>query len=395
MLGRLSRFSFEKGTKVPNGFRRFVVHSPIRRIDEFRRLAEEAARLRSWGEVVVNISTLSEKNRYEIPIGGSPWHEYASLNPTLFKFFPHPMLAPYIPADFVARNRALLLEKAAILRELGLKAGFWSYDPNILPERFFVDHPELRGPRVDHPRRSREEAFALWVDRSDVLDMYASMMAELVHLVPEMSVYSFKTNDAGTGFCRAENLYSGPNGPTFCRARSVGERVRGFLHALLRGAAEADGAVDIFMSGYITENELDKILPHLPERTYLEARTPTAITIGSPINETYRVVGVFEPLGLMERLERLRDPEVKTVFIGLRAMYDRGYETIETSARILDLVEDYVKAPYAGLWARLRRLHELSEKWGGPDHADRLFEAFSTMRQTFALKAATAGQLGT
>ena len=84
--------------------RRFVIHSPIRDLETFRRLAEQASVLKIHGEVATIISTLSEKSRYEIPSGGSPWHEYASLNPTLAKFFPHPAIGPHIPAGHVARN---------------------------------------------------------------------------------------------------------------------------------------------------------------------------------------------------------------------------------------------------------------------------------------------------
>jgi hypothetical protein len=380
---------------MPEPARRFVLHSPIRDLDAFRRLAGEATKLKPYGDVAVNVSTLADKSWYEIPAGGSPWHEYASLNPTLFKFFPHPVLARYIPAEFVARNRALLLAKAEILREHGLQAGFWSYDPNILPEALFRDHPHLRGPRVDHPRRSKEEAFALCTDREDVREMYAWMMAELVRHVPELTVYSFKTNDAGSGFCWAENLYSGPNGPGACRSRHVGERARGFLDAIHRGAREAGGEVDIFLSGYITDNELDKILLHLPEHAWLEARTSTAMTLGSLINETFPVVGACNPLGLMAQAERLRDPRIATVFIGLRAMYDRGHETIDTSSHILDLIVDGLNATGAGLWPRLERLRRLCAAWGGEQHTDSLFEAFVGLHEALRLKSAAAGQLGT
>lgn len=375
--------------------RRFVIHSPIRDLDVFRRLAEQAALLKSHGDMVINISTLADKSWYEIPEGGSPWHEYASLNPTLFKFFPHPTIAPYVPADFIEKNRSLLLSKAEILREYGLKAGFWSYDPNILPERFFRDHPHLRGPRVDHPRRSKEEAFSMCVDREDVLEMYAWMMAELVKHVPETTVYSFKTNDAGTGLCWSENIYTGPNGPHTCRSRQVGERVRGFHEALHRGARAGGGQVDLYMSGYITENEQDRILPHLPERSYLEARTRTAMTLGSLINTTYPVVGLCDPLGLLGAMERLKDTEIDTVFIGLRAMYDRGYETIETSRHVFELVDDYLKAPAYGLMPRLTRLHRYCARWGGEGHADALFEAFAGFHHALRLKSAAAGRMGT
>ncbi len=65
----------------------------------FRANAELAARLKPYGRVQINVSTLPDKCWYTVPEGGSSWHEYASYNPTFFKFFPHPKVAPFIPAD--------------------------------------------------------------------------------------------------------------------------------------------------------------------------------------------------------------------------------------------------------------------------------------------------------
>ena len=119
----------------------FLVHAPTRDLDEYRSIAYEACKLKPFGEVHMNISTLASKSFHEIPAGGSPWHEYACNNPTPHKFFPHEKLKPFIPADFVEKNRDLLLKKAEILRELELAAAFWSYEPNFLPEAFYEAYP--------------------------------------------------------------------------------------------------------------------------------------------------------------------------------------------------------------------------------------------------------------
>jgi len=153
--------------------------------------------------------------------------------------------------------------------------------------------------------------------------------------------------------------------------------------------------VDIYMSGYITENELDHILPHLPEHAYLEARTKTAMTLGSQINTTFPVVGLFEPLGLLANMERLQNPKVDTVFIGLRAMYDRGFETVETSEDIINLIVTYLKNPVSGRRSRLQRLYELCVAGSGEDYAETLFEAFCSLHELLRIKNAAAGHLGT
>ena len=119
----------------------FVIHAAIRDLGEFRKLAEQAARLKPFGRVEINISTLAEKGFHDIPEGRNSWYEYTSNNPTPYKFFPDPKIAPFIPAAFVRKNRELLLAKAKILREYGLEAAFWSYEPNYLPEAFFEAYP--------------------------------------------------------------------------------------------------------------------------------------------------------------------------------------------------------------------------------------------------------------
>ena len=94
----------------------FVVHAPIRDLEAYRKLAEQAARLKPYGKVEVNVSSLADKGFHDVPEGRNSWFEYTSYNPTPYKFFPDPKIAPFIPADFVMKNRELLLAKAEILR---------------------------------------------------------------------------------------------------------------------------------------------------------------------------------------------------------------------------------------------------------------------------------------
>ena len=192
--------------KKPVPDRVFIINAPIRDLDEFRKLAKQALRLKPYGRVQINISTLADKSFHEIPEKGSPWHEYASNNPSPFKFFPDAKLTPFIPAEFVNKNSQLLLDKAKILRELGLEAAFFGYEPNFLPTAFFEAYPQMLGPRVDHPRRSTEKAFAPCTNVKETQDMYIGMMTEMLKNAPEISSFFFKTNDAGGGICWSHAL---------------------------------------------------------------------------------------------------------------------------------------------------------------------------------------------
>ena len=59
-------------------------------IEDFRRYAELAARLKPYGEVQITVSALADKSWYEIPAGGSPWHEFICYKVAPWKYFPHP-----------------------------------------------------------------------------------------------------------------------------------------------------------------------------------------------------------------------------------------------------------------------------------------------------------------
>jgi len=148
----------------------FVIHAPIRDLDDYRKLAEQAARLKPFGRV--EISSLAGKGFHDVPEGRNFWYEYTSYNPTPYKFFPDPRIAPFIPEEFVRRNRELLLAKAEILREYGLGAAFWSYEPNYLPEAFFEAYPHMRGARVDHPRRGNTPAFSPCISVPETQEMF-------------------------------------------------------------------------------------------------------------------------------------------------------------------------------------------------------------------------------
>ena len=360
----------------------FVVHAPIRNMGVFEQFAELAARLKPYGRVEINVSNLAEKSAFEVPPGGSPWHEYASYNPTPHKFFPSKKLAPFLPAEHVKRNREVLEAKREIINRHGIGAAFWSYEPNFLPEAFYEKYPHLRGARSDHPRRGCKEAFSPCVDRPEVLDMIEETIAALVEAVPELGTYFFKTNDAGPGLCWSEWLYNGPNGPAFCKHRNMGERVRGMLDAINRGAEKGGCKLDVHMSGNFKESERDAIAAHLPENATLRRRSRRTLSLSSGVSAQYPLRGLFNPLALLKQMQRFGESELTTVFVDFRSSYDRGYEHPDTAAKVIDCIRDFLDEPVYGTLPMLERLHAWCEQWGGPEHAGRLFEALVALEQS-------------
>jgi hypothetical protein len=372
-----------------------------RNLDAFRAFAKSASRMKRYGRVQIDIGVLAAKAAFEVPPGGEEWHQYAAFNANLSKFFPHPKIAPFYPADWVAKNRALLLAKAAILREYGLEAAMSSNDTHYLPEAFFEKYPQLRGPRVDHPRRSRREEFSFCVDLPETREMIEWMAAEAKRNIPELKTILVHTNDSGTGLCWAEGQYSGPNGAEHCRTRGTGRRVHDLLEALHRGAVHGGGDIDVRIGGQFTTPELDDIARQLPPHSYLSGRDPlevgghgsserdpTAIGVATMVLQTYPVLGLIDPLAVLADMEKFQQPQTRTLVLGVSLpWYYRADEPLDTTNRLIDLAQDAIASPSEGLMPRFRKLHELTVKWGGEENADRLFEAFYLLDQAFTASA--------
>ena len=357
----------------------FVVQAPIRDLDEFRKLAEQAARLKPFGRVEVNVSSLADKGFHDVPEGRNSWFEYTSYNPTPYKFFPDPRIAPFIPEEFVKKNRELLLAKAEILREYGLGAAFWSYEPNYLPMEFFDAYPHMLGPRVDHPRRGNHPAFAPCISVKETQEMFANMVAELLEHVPEIHTFFFKTNDAGSGICWSDWQYTGPNGPTHCKNKSMGERVATLMNSFKEGAERAGQDISIYLTGSMfSDEEKDDIFAHLPEGCYFQSHNSDEVRgISSMIGGSYPVRGLLFPLDVLQSTNSLARGGANTVFISFRASYDRCHERLETVKKFFDLlVENLDKAPPEGYIASMQQLLGICEKWAGESSAEKLFNAF-------------------
>ena len=371
--------------------RTFILHGPLRDLAQYRAFAELATRLQCYGRVLVNVAAVSDKAWFELPEGGSPWHEYAAYNPALFKFFPHPKIAPHLPEEWVARNRELLLAKAAIVRELDLGAAFWGYEIAFLPESFFAEHPHLRGPRMDHPRRSRKEAFAFCPDLEETQEMMAWMMAELVRHVPELGAYIWRTNDAGGGLCWAAAQYSGPNGPRHCQGLTAGERVLNVVGALHRGAAAGGGEVEVHIDhSNFWQREDELVARMLPEGTRFYQHDRAVAHLSTGLHGFYPVLGLFDPLAVIRAAERLLDPEVRVVVMDFRCMYERDSEPLEAVKKVIEIAEATLAAAPRGTRQRVDVLRDLCVRWAGETSGEALFEALYDWHEALQLKQAVA-----
>jgi len=364
----------------------FLAQLCTRDMDEYRRYAELAGRLRKHGRVLVNVDTLAEPTPYELPSGGSAWHQYLSHLPGLTKFFPHPALQPHLPMEHVERNRDLLAAQVAVLEELGLGASFSGPEPAFWPESFFRERPDLRGPRVDHPRRSTKEEFSPCTDLDEVQEMYRWMVAELRRNVPMLGSFGFRANDVGSGLCWCSALYSGMRGPAHCRDIDPGVRVARFVEVLHEGAEQGGGPVRVSFNGNFYNNEVYSIVPKLGENSFLAGWKSDTVGLYGIMASPMR--GLLQPLGIIASTARFDDPSVGAFSVSFAPDYRRGMERFETAERVVDLIESSIESPARTLRERLDALHGLCEAWAGANQADGLFEAFLAFEEAVKLKNA-------
>lgn len=379
---------------VSESGRVFIINAPVTDLNEFKKLVSQAKVLQAYGKVKVVVSTLADKSFHEIPAGGSSWHEYASANPTPFKFFPDKTIAPFVPAEFVKKNRQLLLDKTGILRQNGMEAAFLGYEPNFLPAAFFDANPSMLGPRVDHPRRSRQKAFAPCIHNEATQETYINMMAEMLKQAPEITAFGFKTNDAGAGICWGEWLYSGPNGPSACKNYSMGQTTKLLLETFQKGAAKAGRPLTIYLdegASNFSDAERADIKANLPPNCYFGGDNQHRVEqMGGTISSLYPVTGIINPLSLLRRANSLRNSDNSTVFINLRAAYDRGAERLDMSEFLFNTIAAKLKGSNVsqGL-AALQELNTWCEEWVGKQSAAKLYEAVTTLDEAMTYKQAT------
>ena len=244
----------------------------------FERKATLAKRL---GATHVPLTDGLPPAKWQFQPADDPYPGWFIQRPDFFKLFPAAEVQPFVDMEYGRRVVTLLEERCKILRRLGLKAHWGANIPQVMPEAFFTAYPQLRGPRVDQPNRSRTARFSMCVDQPETLRLYAEAMRNLLAHCPEIESFSFLTQDSGSGFCWVPALYPGLNGHSDCKDRPVSERISSFL-IVLRDAAKAAGHdVEIslnpitprqWMIPSFSPEQLDAIVHQLPRGLAVQGR---------------------------------------------------------------------------------------------------------------------------
>lgn len=359
--------------KQMNSQQKIVFNCPTASIEEFKTFAEQAKKL---GATHVNISQIVP-SRWQWELDrNDPYPNWGMPIATSFKIIVPPELQPYLPLDYGKKNFEAIKQRCAILKKLGLKAAFVGKEPAYLPEAVFLEHPDWRGPRCEHPRRARNAYYAPCIDQPKVLELYRNAVAELCRHAP-IEVFHFLTNDFGGGICWSVSLYPGHNGPAWCEHRSCADRVVGFLSTIQEGAREAGLEAEVsfrYGSGYISRAEVESVIPYLKPGQSINGKNKDGITPSYAIgivdywSGVKPVIGIPQILKVAEQLEHI--PHQHDINLNF------SFLSVEDFLEQFDLIEQFNQNPFLTAVEKMQAVRQFAAKQFGEEHADLLMKVW-------------------
>jgi hypothetical protein len=323
-----------------------------------------------------------------------PYPGWFIQRPDFFKLFPAKEVEPFVDMNYGRRVAAILEARSKILRKLGLKGHWGANIPQVMPEKFFTAYPQLRGPRVDQPNRSKVAWFSMCVDQPETRRLYAEAIKNLLTRCPEVETFAFLTQDSGSGFCWAPSLYPGINGPSDCKDRPMDERVATFLVSLQDAAKAAGHNVEIslrpieprqWMIPTFSPEQLSAIVHRLPRGIAVSGlEGPDGRHYAAPGSSDsyangafYPVIGITVP-GL--RAQRRRAAATPSADMPVRRLISlrADEETLAFNAR---LAKATANSRAGNQVERLQALRAFAVSEVGESRADDLLEAWTSIEE--------------
>jgi hypothetical protein len=310
--------------------------------------------------------------RWQYDTPGDPYPAWVITNIGILKIATPEALKPYLPQDYAENVMRILEGRCKILRKHGLRASFKTFEPQMLPEQVFEDYPLWRGPRVDHPMRSRVARWAPDIDNPEVLELYKESLSILLMRCPEIDILSITTNDSGTGLSWSGGLYDGRSGTSFYGNRRMDERLYSFFGALQEAASKKGGQMDIDI--YWTREQFpDRIAENLAEGMAIEnLEGPEGKLFKAEVGFLmeyyqfhYPVMGIPQPVEFINELEKAYTSSAKRLFV---FMGDRFNQDLYFS-----IFDRFNAKPTSGIISKLEFLNELAGEFMGSELAEHIF----------------------
>ena len=311
-----------------------------------------------------------------------PYPNWSIQRPTLFKYIVPKELKAYLPEEYANRNLEMLRKRVEIIKEFGLKTVFSGMEPAYLPEKAYREHPEWRGPRCDHPRRSRKEYYAPCLDNPEMRRIYVDTVAELCRVAPFES-FELMTNDSGGGLCWYPKLYPGMNGPSCCYSVPLATRIVNMLSIFQEGAAKAGlSNVKVNLSRYFRQEEVRATLPFLKPNQFLMGQNASGKSPRSLIGymsthqeHTFPVYCLSRMVKIASQLQTAQEHPEYDMNIVLR-----GLDEFDTIRFLRKFLKKKITAGQAGVYAAL---NEFAADLVGSERAPKLVEAWDLVERAY------------
>jgi hypothetical protein len=313
---------------------------------------------------------------WQLDTPGDPYPAWAMSNIGLLKIATPTALKPYLPHDYADTVMGILRSRCAVLRKLGLKAAFTTFEPQMLPEPVYEAHPLWRGPQVDHPLRSRVPRFAPSIDNPEVLALYRESIKALLTACPEIEILSLHTNDSGSGVSWSGGLYPGPNGNSLYRDEQMYQRYHDFFAALQAGARDTGAQGLEIDADWVRESAPELIAGRLgPGMAVANLEGPGATPYKAEVGflldyfyPFYPAQGIPIPVRYLDELEQASKSAAPRLFYLMGDRFDS-----DLYFRIYDA---FVKSPTQDEVSRLQLLRSIAAERAGQQSAAALLDAW-------------------
>ncbi|REE02017.1 hypothetical protein [Marinoscillum furvescens] len=316
--------------------------------------------------------------RWQYDTPGDPYPAWAISNVGLLKIATPDVIKPHIPQDYAEEVLGILEARCKVLRKLGLKAAFTTFEPQMLPESVYEEYPMWRGPQVEHPLRAIAPRFTPAVEHPEVQQLYTESIKILLKRCPEIEIISLHTNDSGTGMSWSQGLYPGANGNTLYQDQPMHTRYFAFFNAIQQGAKEMGSTIEIDAE-WVREQNPEYIAQQLkPGMALKNLEGPDATkyknTVGFLLDYDYvfyPVRGIPFPVRFLTELQQAAENPAPRLFV---LMGDRFNTDL-----YFDLYDRFQEQSTTTYLSRMNMLRTLAAQEVGEAHADHLLDVWRNL----------------
>jgi len=220
-----------------------------------------------------------------------PW--WCTYSPGLDMFYESKLFRGTHKEKMLNENRNNLLKNVRLARAFGLAPVFTTFEPRLIPERFFRKYPELRGARVDYDAYSAVPEYGLDPTHPLVLEHFCEMLCQLMEDVPELAIFEIWSQDSCASFPWADCSYMKRNGPLRLLTKDFHEIVNPLLEALRDTAAKYNPKtkINLNLDWVYSAREKEELSVNLPDGVGLTFNFTNLFSDNLPYEAKLRELG--------------------------------------------------------------------------------------------------------